>query len=71
MIASVAALLPEPESREKRDRAVDLVNRMVGALMLSRAVPDDSPLAEEILQTALQSALSDARAWRIAPESDC
>ena len=69
MIASVAALLPDPGSPDTRARAVDLVNRMVGALMLSRAVPDDSALAEEILQTALQSALADARTRRTAPES--
>lgn len=60
MIASVAALLPEPESAGARHRAVDIVNRMVGALMLSRAVPDDSPLAQEILENALQAALRDA-----------
>ncbi len=69
MIASVAALLPDPGSPDTRARAVDLVNRMVGALMLSRAVPDDSALAEEILQTALQSALADARIRRTAPET--
>ena len=69
MIASVAALLPDPGTPDTRARAVDLVNRMVGALMLSRAVPDDSALAEEILQTALQSALADARTRRTAPES--
>ena len=68
MIGSVAALLPDPDSPATRARAVDLVNRMVGALTLSRAVPDDSPLAEEILQAALRSALSDARTWRTAAE---
>lgn len=60
MIGSIAALLPDPDSPATRARAIDLVNRMAGALMLSRAVPDNSPLAEEILQTALKSALSDA-----------
>lgn len=70
MIRSVAALLPQPDSAITRTRAVDLVNRMVGALMLSRAVPDDSPMAEEILQAALQSALSDARTWDAAAERD-
>ena len=69
MIRSVATLLPEPDSPATRTRAMDLVNRMVGALTLSRAVPDDSPLAAEILQTALQSALSDAGTWSAATES--
>jgi len=68
MIRSVAALLPQPDSAITRARAVDLVNRMVGALTLSRAVPDGSPLAEEILQATLQSALSDARTWHAAAE---
>lgn len=45
-----------------RVRATALVTRMVGALMLSRAVPDDHPLAGELLAANLQAALAEARA---------
>lgn len=55
MIASVAAGLPAGSGR--REQAVNLVVRMVGALALSRAVPDDSPLAAELLEAPLQAAL--------------
>jgi TetR/AcrR family transcriptional repressor of nem operon len=57
MIASIAAQLP---GDDRRPRAVNLVARMVGALMLSRAVPDDSPLADELLQATLSGAQRDA-----------
>ena len=60
MIRSVEALLPPSDTAPDRARAVSLVNRMVGALMLSRAVPDDSPLANEILETELHAALAEA-----------
>lgn len=43
MIAEIGESLPD------RQAAIDMVARMVGALMLSRAVPDDSPLADELL----------------------
>jgi TetR/AcrR family transcriptional repressor of nem operon len=57
MIASVQAALPADGDTSARDRAVGLVTRMVGALMLSRAVPDDSPLADELLAATLRGAL--------------
>lgn len=59
MIQSVQAGL-EGHEAERRGRAVALVAQMVGALMLSRAVPDDSPLANEILEASLKAALSAA-----------
>ena len=55
MIASVEAGLPEGEGR--REQAVNLVVRMVGALALSRAVPDGSPLAAELLDAPLRASL--------------
>lgn len=58
MIASVEAGL-EGEGPARRARAVALVARMVGALMLSRAVPDDHPLANEILDANLRAALAE------------
>lgn len=58
MIASVEARLPD--GADRRARAVEMVVRMVGALMLSRAVPDDRPLASELLEVNLRSALKAA-----------
>ena len=54
MIASFAAY-PGTESRAA---AIDLLTRMVGALMLARAVPDDHPLSQEILAVAREAALA-------------
>jgi TetR/AcrR family transcriptional repressor of nem operon len=55
MIQSVADALPGHDA-SARDRAINLVVRMVGALMLARAVPDDSPLADELLDATLRCA---------------
>jgi TetR/AcrR family transcriptional repressor of nem operon len=60
MIRSVEEALRDGQARRLRDRAINLVTRMVGALMLSRAVPDDSPLADELLGAVLRSALAEA-----------
>ena len=56
MIASVEARLPAGSDR--RTRALGIVTRMVGALMLARAVPDGG-LADELLQTNLGLAISE------------
>ncbi|VVP41674.1 TetR/AcrR family transcriptional regulator [Pseudomonas fluorescens] len=40
---------PEAASGESRVKMIDLLARAVGAIMLSRACPDDSALADEIL----------------------
>jgi TetR/AcrR family transcriptional regulator, transcriptional repressor for nem operon len=56
MIQSVQAGLPATGDGSTRDRAVNMVARMVGALLLSRAVPDDSPLADELLDATLRGA---------------
>lgn len=60
MITSVENLLPHASASTPRARALNVVSGMVGALMLSRAVPDDSPLADEILAQALPAALAAA-----------
>ncbi|MDR6445099.1 TetR/AcrR family transcriptional repressor of nem operon [Paraburkholderia terricola] len=44
--------------REARARAIDAIAQVVGAVMLSRACPDDSPLADEILDACQSAALS-------------
>jgi TetR/AcrR family transcriptional repressor of nem operon len=35
---------------EARAKVIDMLAHAVGAIMLSRACPDDSPLADEILE---------------------
>jgi TetR/AcrR family transcriptional repressor of nem operon len=52
MILSIAHSLPETPSG--RDEAVDLVCRMVGALVLARAMPESSSLGRELLATATE-----------------
>ncbi|KCZ97090.1 transcriptional regulator [Hyphomonas polymorpha PS728] len=61
MIGSVQKLLPEAPGPDSRTRAASLVASMVGALILSRAVPDSSPLADEMLEATLTSALGRSR----------
>lgn len=56
MIASVEARLPP--GPDHRERALSVVTRMVGALMLARAVPDGA-LADELLDTNLRLVISD------------
>jgi len=56
MIESFAAQLDGPDARA---RAVALLAQMVGGLMLARGVPDDHPLADELLEATLASCLAD------------
>jgi len=44
--------LSESEKREARAKRIDTLAHVVGALVLSRACPDDSPLADEILEVS-------------------
>lgn len=50
----LTALQPESaadtDQHEARAKVLDMLTRAVGAIVLSRACPDDSPLADEILQ---------------------
>ncbi len=41
----------EEQLRQRRAQALDTIAHALGALVLSRACPDDSPLADEILDT--------------------
>jgi TetR/AcrR family transcriptional repressor of nem operon len=52
MIVSIANLLPKAPSA--RDEAVDVVCRMLGALVLARALPASSSLGRELLATATE-----------------
>lgn len=50
----------EEQLRQRRAQALDTIAHALGALVLSRACPDDSPLADEILDTC-RSAILGAR----------
>jgi TetR/AcrR family transcriptional regulator, transcriptional repressor for nem operon len=54
---------PEPDGgASARDRGINLLTRMVGALILARSAPDDNPLGDEILSAALAGFLRDVGA---------
>lgn len=48
----------EIAKREARARRIDTLAHVVGAIVLSRACPDDSPLADEILEACRTRILS-------------
>jgi TetR/AcrR family transcriptional repressor of nem operon len=55
------ALEPLSETAgDARARAVNLLAKLVGALVLARAAPDGSPISDEILDAVLAGALRDA-----------
>ena len=66
MISSVENLLPKTPSA--RDEAIDVVCRMLGALVLARAMPASSSLGRELLATATErcrkSAMTSSRPRR-------
>lgn len=49
-LAREEGALDETASRAARAKRIDTLAHVVGALVLSRACPDDSPLADEILE---------------------
>ncbi len=49
------------EAAQARARILDVLSHAVGALVLSRACPDDSPLADEILTVCRDAILSSQR----------
>ncbi|MGE8673247.1 MAG: TetR family transcriptional regulator [Achromobacter kerstersii] len=53
-------LTADPNSTAKRARAkrIDLLAHVIGAVALSRACPDDSPLADEILEACRSELLA-------------
>lgn len=50
--------LSKSAKREARAKRIDTLAHVVGALVLSRACPDDSPLADEILEVCRTRILS-------------
>ncbi len=67
MLASVkrgGLKLGPGDPSETRARAIDLFAHLLGAVMLSRACPDDSPLADEVLNACRAEILA-----QLAPSS--
>jgi TetR/AcrR family transcriptional repressor of nem operon len=54
---------------EAHNRAVNLTAKLTGALMLARAVPDDHPLAREILKSCLDGCLAEIRGQSSLPQT--
>jgi TetR/AcrR family transcriptional repressor of nem operon len=53
LLVKLASALPESgneDGNRVRARTIDMVARAVGAIVLSRACPDESPLADEIVE---------------------
>jgi TetR/AcrR family transcriptional repressor of nem operon len=50
--------LDAPARQKARERRLAVIAQLVGALVLSRACPDDSPLADEILEVCRAAILS-------------
>lgn len=50
--------LDAPARQKVRERRLAVIAQLVGALVLSRACPDDSPLADEILEVCRAAILS-------------
>ena len=57
-VAREDGALDEIAKREARAKRIDTLAHVVGALVLSRACPDDSPLADEILEVCRTRILS-------------
>jgi TetR/AcrR family transcriptional regulator, transcriptional repressor for nem operon len=53
--------LEQASADEARAKSLDLFARAVGAIVMSRACPDDSPLADEILVACRNEALASLR----------
>ncbi len=62
LLANLANQCSAPEEGEQRGDArakrIDVIAQVIGAIVLSRACPDDSPLADEILDVCRTAVLS-------------
>lgn len=67
-LASGATTHPDDDPNASRAALLDMLAHAVGALMLSRAVPSDSKLADEILDACRTTML--AQASRLSDSSD-
>lgn len=60
----------ESAKREARAKRIDTLAHVVGAIVLSRACPDDSPLADEILEDCRTRILSEYERKGEVPDGD-
>ncbi|VWB87738.1 TetR family transcriptional regulator [Burkholderia lata] len=51
----------------KRSKLIDILARSIGAVMLSRSCPDDSPLADEILEVCRSEMLASLSRPKVTP----
>lgn len=58
ILASEEGALSKSAKRTARAKRIDTLAHVVGALVLSRTCPDDSPLADEILEVCRKQILS-------------
>jgi hypothetical protein len=73
LLVKLASALPESGSEDEnrmRARTIDMVARAVGSIVLSRACPDDSPLADEILEACRLELLRGRRRARRGQRAD-
>lgn len=56
-----------PDAASQRARVLDLLAHAVGALVISRACPDASPLADEVLTVCREAILGSMPPGRVAP----
>lgn len=59
---------PDAAEGEGRKKMIDLLSRAVGAIILSRACPDDSALADEILEVCRAEMLASLPVEDVEPE---
>lgn len=55
------------DANQKRAKVLDMLSHVVGALVMSRACPDDSPLADEFLTACRDSILGSLIAPQLPP----
>lgn len=60
----------ESDEAARRTRGIALMAQMIGAIVLSRACPDDSPLADEILATCGDAILSHLPSAAATPDEN-
>lgn len=62
LLATLGKRLGAPEEGDRegdmRAKRIDVIAQVIGAIVLSRACPDDSPLADEILDVCRAAVLS-------------
>lgn len=66
LLAALGPQLGDRDAAQARANTLDVLAHAVGALVMSRACPDDSPLADEFLTVCREALLEPTRARRTA-----